>query len=55
MRRYPHIGTIWRADGATLIDREPEATAESSLLVYTMLRAVWPAAKARLSERLVEA
>lgn len=39
--------------GATLIGRPPEATAESGLLVYTMLRAAWPAAKARLSERLV--
>jgi RimJ/RimL family protein N-acetyltransferase len=40
--------------GATLIGREPKATAEPSLLVYTMLRAQWPAAKTRLSDRLAK-
>jgi RimJ/RimL family protein N-acetyltransferase len=41
--------------GATPIDPEPEAAAGSGLLVYSMPRAEWPAAKARLSERLVRA
>ncbi|GAB4061062.1 hypothetical protein GCM10028775_79250 [Catellatospora paridis] len=38
--------------GATLIGHEPEVTAEPTLLVYSMRQAEWPAAKARLSERL---
>ncbi|MET7427212.1 GNAT family N-acetyltransferase [Dactylosporangium sp. NPDC005555] len=38
--------------GATLIGPEPAAAAEPGLLLYTMRRAEWPAAKARLSERL---
>jgi RimJ/RimL family protein N-acetyltransferase len=36
--------------GATLIG--PETEADPSLLVYTIRQAEWPAAKARLSERL---
>jgi RimJ/RimL family protein N-acetyltransferase len=38
--------------GATLIGPEPEAAAEPNLLLYTIRQAEWPAAKARLSERL---
>ncbi|WP_221328366.1 GNAT family N-acetyltransferase [Actinoplanes sp. L3-i22] len=41
--------------GATLIDSDPTVTGESNLLLYSMLRAQWPAAKARLSERLLTA
>ncbi len=37
--------------GATLTGPEPEAT-QPSLLLYTISQAEWPAAKARLSERL---
>jgi RimJ/RimL family protein N-acetyltransferase len=40
--------------GATLIGREAQVTAEPSLLVYTMLRARWPAAKTHLSARLAK-
>jgi RimJ/RimL family protein N-acetyltransferase len=38
--------------GATLNGSCPAATGESDLLLYVMHRAEWPAAKARLSERL---
>ncbi|WP_344507701.1 GNAT family N-acetyltransferase [Dactylosporangium maewongense] len=38
--------------GATLSGREPQVDGEPGLLVYTMPRTDWPAAKARLSERL---
>ncbi|MET7396847.1 GNAT family N-acetyltransferase [Dactylosporangium sp. NPDC005572] len=38
--------------GANLDGREPQVIGEPSLLVYTMLRTEWPAAKAHLSERL---
>jgi RimJ/RimL family protein N-acetyltransferase len=41
--------------GATLLDHRPEPAAEPGLLVYTMPRTAWPAAKARLSERLAKA
>ena len=40
--------------GATFNGPDPEVTGESNLLVYTMLRAEWPAVKARLSERLAK-
>jgi RimJ/RimL family protein N-acetyltransferase len=39
--------------GASLTGPEPAAAAGAGLLVYTMLRADWPAARARLSERLL--
>lgn len=38
--------------GATLTGHEPGVSAEPGLLIYTMARAEWPAAKARLAERL---
>jgi RimJ/RimL family protein N-acetyltransferase len=40
--------------GATLNGSNPTATGESSMLLYTMRRAEWPTAKARLSERLAK-
>ncbi|MEV4132097.1 GNAT family N-acetyltransferase [Dactylosporangium sp. NPDC049742] len=60
-----HAAVVWRIRaenvrsqaaitriGATLNGREPQGVGEPSLLIYSMPRADWPAAKARLSERL---
>jgi RimJ/RimL family protein N-acetyltransferase len=38
--------------GASLAGQEPGVLAKPGLLMYTMARAEWPAAKARLAERL---